>query len=222
MIPMKKMLFAAIVLARDLRCVRAGAAAGRRGRWPQPGPVGGRHVLRIPPARGRSRADVGPHQPHRRSSRRQADLVHRRRLRRRVEDHQRRHHLDAGLPERGHLLDRRGGDRSEEPQHHLGRHRRSQQPAQRRLRRRHLSQRRCRPDVAEPRPEDLGAHRPHRHRSARFERRLRGGLRPAVERRAASAASTRPPTAARAGRRCSRSARTPASATSPSIRAIPT
>ena len=76
-----------------------------------------------------------------------------------------------------------GRDRSEEPEHDLGRQRRSEQPAQRRLRRRHLSQRRCRPHVAEPRPEDFGAHRPHRDRSARFERRLRRRLRSAVERR---------------------------------------
>ena len=69
------------------------------------------------------------------------------------------------------------------PNTDLGRHRRSQQPAQRRLRRRHLSQRRCRPDLAQPGAEGLAAHRPHRDRSARFEGRLRRGLRPAVERR---------------------------------------
>ena len=59
---------------------------------------------------------------------------------RRVEDHQRRHHLDAGLRERRLLLDRHRRDRPEESQHALGRHGRGQQPAHRRLRRRRLPQ----------------------------------------------------------------------------------
>ena len=181
MIPMKKMLFAAHRSARDPWCIGAGAATGRRGRWSQSRSMVGRHVHRIPIARGWPRADVGPRQQHRRSSLRQADLVHRRRLGRRLEDHQRRHHVDAGLAERGFVLGRRGRDRSEEPEHHLGRQRRSEQPAQRRLRRRHLPQRRRRPHVAQPRPQDLGAHRPHRHRPARFERRVRRRLWPAVD-----------------------------------------
>ena len=108
------------------------------------------------------------------------------------------------------------------PDHDLGRHRRSQQPAQRRIRRRRVSQRRRRPHVAECRPEDVRADRPHRHRPARFEGGLRRRLRSALERAAATVDSTRRRTAERTGPRCSTSARTPASATSPSIRSIPT
>ena len=70
-----------------------------------------------------------------------------RRLRRRVEDDQRRHHLDAGLRQRGVVLDRLRDARPEEPARRLGRHRREQQPAQRRLRRRRLQVDRRRQDA---------------------------------------------------------------------------
>ena len=65
--------------------------------------------------------------------------------------------------------------------------------------------------------QDVGADRPHRHRSARFERGVRRRLRSAVERGRRARPLQDRPTAARTGPRCSRSARTPASATSRSI-----
>ena len=104
--------------------------------------------------------------------------------------------------------------RPAEPERRLGRHRREQQPAQRRLRRRRLQVERRRQELEERRPQGLGAHRQDRRRPARLERRLRRRAGPAVGARAATAASTRRPTAARRGRPCSRSARTPASPTS--------
>ena len=60
---------------------------------------------------------------------------------------QRRHHLDAGLRRRGLVLDRLRHARPEEPERRLGRHRREQQPAQRRLRRRRLQVDRRRQDA---------------------------------------------------------------------------
>ena len=92
-------------------------------------------------------------------------------------------HVHANLPERRVVFHRRRRHRPEESEHDLGRHRRSQQPAQRRLRRRRLSQRRCRTHVAQRRAERLPADWPHRHRSAQLERRVRRGLRAAVEQR---------------------------------------
>ena len=54
---------------------------------------------------------------------------------------------------------------SEAPGHDLGWHRRGQQSAERRLRRRHLSKRRCWSDVAESGTQNVRAPRTHRHRS---------------------------------------------------------
>ena len=98
----------------------------------------------------------------------------------------------------------------------------SQQPAQRRLGRRRLPQRRRRPHVAECRPEEIRAisgesSSTRATRTSCSSRRTAGSGVPA-----AIAGSTRPPTAERPGTRSSRSARTPASATSRSIRPIPT
>ena len=87
---------------------------------------------------------------------------------------------------------------------------REQQPAQRQLRRRHLQVDRCRRDLDAHGPRELRAHSEHPHRSARLERRLRERDWPALERRAATAACTRRPTAARPGRPSSPSAPTPA------------
>ena len=100
------------------------------------------------------------------------------------------------------LLARRGHRRSEGLQHRLARHRREQQPAQRRVRRRHLQVHRCRQDVEADGARELRAHPEHRRRSAQLEHRLRHRHRSAVERRAATAGSTRRRTAARRGRPC--------------------
>ena len=70
-------------------------------------------------------------------------------------------------------------------------------------------------------PEEIGAHRPRGGRSTRFESRLRRGAKARCGDRAAIAASTNPPMAARTGRPCSPSARTPAWSMSSSILRIP-
>ena len=81
---------------------------------------------------------VGPDRRPRGGSAGPRRLVRGGRLRRRVEDGQRRHHLAADLRRRGVVLDRLRDDRPEQSEHRLGRHRREQQPAQRGLRRRRL------------------------------------------------------------------------------------
>ena len=107
-------------------------------------------------------------------------LLCRRRFRRRLEDGQRRHLVDAGVRRRRLLLHRLRRPRSEESRRRLGRHRREQQPAQRRLRRRRLPLRRRRQIVEERRPEEVRAHRQDRHRPARFRHGLRRRPRTAV------------------------------------------
>ena len=90
-------------------------------------------------------------------------------------------------------------DRPEEPQHHLGRHRRGQQSAQRGLRRRHLSQRRRRQDrgvISVSRPPNRSGASPS-IRATRTWCTWRPTARCGV--RAAIAACTRPSTAARTG-----------------------
>ena len=145
-------------------------------------------------------------------------LLRRGRVGRRVEDDQRRHHLDAGLRQRRLLLDRRDHARPEESAHCLGRHRREQQPAQRLVRRRRLQVGRRRQDLEKRRPQNFRAHRHDRHRPARLEHRLRRRAGAAVGAGRRARPVTRPLTAARPGRTCSTSARTPASPTSSSTR----
>ena len=112
---------------------------------------------------------------------------------------QRRHHLDAGLRRRGLLLDRLRHPRPEEPERRLGRHRREQQPAQRRLRRRRLQVDRRRQDAGRtsasrtPSTSARSSSTRATRTSSTSPPRGRSG------RRAATAASTRRPTAARPG-----------------------
>ncbi len=77
--------------------------------------------------------------------------------------HRQRRDVGAGVRARSGALHRRRRDLSARSQHHLGRHRRARQPAERELGRRHLQDHRCRQDVDQRRPQDLDAHRPHRH-----------------------------------------------------------
>ena len=160
----------------------------------------GRHLVGPGAARHRPGRHVRPHRRRGRRPDRQEALVPGRGLGRRLEDRERRHHLDARLRRRGVLLDRLRRDRPEEPERRLGRHRREQLAAQRRLRRRRLQERGRRQELEEHGAQDLRAHRqdPHRTRRTRTSstsrRRARSG------RPAASAASTRRPTAARPGR----------------------
>ena len=174
-------------------------------------------------ARHRPGAHLGPDRRPRGRPDRREGLVGRGGLGRRLEDDQRRHDLGAGLRRRGLLLDRRARHRPEEPERRLGRHRREQQPAQRRLRRRRLPDARRRQDVEEHGAREVRAHRQDPDRPARlatssgWRRRDRcgigGGDRGALQ-------DDRRRRDLEAGR--SRSATTPASPTSSSTRAIPT
>ena len=102
----------------------------------------------------------------------------------------------------GRVLAGRGRRRSEELGRRLAGHGREQQPAQRRVRRRRLQVDRRRQDLEAHGARALRAHPEHRHRSAQLERRLRQRRSARCGPRAATAASTRRPTAARRGRRC--------------------
>ncbi len=103
---------------------RVGAGGARdttqraRGDSEPPSPYNGLRFRSIGPAVTSGRV-VG----HCGASARQAHLVRRRRVRRRVEDHERRHHLDADLRQPGVVLDRQRRHRPEEPERGLGRHR---------------------------------------------------------------------------------------------------
>ena len=96
----------------------------------------------------------------------------------------------------------------------LARDRREQQPAQRRLRRRDLQVDRRRQDLEADGARELRAHPEHPHRPAQFERRLRDARSVRSGRRAATAVSTRRPTAARRGRTVLPVTETPAPPTS--------
>ena len=178
---------------------------------PPPG-AGGRAGVRLRGNRRtrhpqhRLRRDERPHRLARRGAdaRRQAPAVRRRRQRRRLEVARRRHHVHAGLRRAAGAVDRRGRDRPAQSGNGLGRHRRGLDAQQRVDRRRHLQDDRRRRHLDEPRPARLRAHRRRPHRSAQQRHRVRvrhrassGAIRP-------TAASTRPPTAARRGSRCSR------------------
>ena len=90
---------------------------------------------------------------------------------RRLEERERRHHVHADLRPLRDRVDRRRRREPEGPAHHLGRHRRSEQPQRRRVgrrrlqvdrRRRHLHERRAEghlPDRADRAPSDRCAHR---------------------------------------------------------------
>ena len=141
---------------------------------------------------------------------------------RHVSHHRQRHHVGAGVRARSGALDRRRRDLSARSQHHLGRHRRARQSAERELGRRRLQDHRRRQDVDQRRPQDLDAHRPHRHspiesrRSSTWPRRDRCGD------PAANAGSIARWTAARRGSaRCTWTT-TPASPTWRWIRSIRT
>ena len=143
--------------------------------------MGPRHILGVPAACHRTGADVGPHQPHRRPPREQADLVHRRRLRRRVEDHQRRHHLDAGLRQRRLLLDRLRRRSTRRTRTRSGSAPARTTTSAASATATASTSRRRRHDVEERRPQEVRAHRQDRDRPARLERRLRRRPGPAVD-----------------------------------------
>ena len=86
---------------------------------------------------------------------------------------------------------------ADESEPRLGRHRRVEQPPEHVVGRRRLQVHRRRQDVAQHGAARLAAHQPHRDRPDQQQHRVRRGDRPAVGARAAIAASTRRPTAAR-------------------------
>ena len=85
-----------------------------------------------------------------------------------------------GLRRRRFVLHRLRRPRSEKPEHRVGRHRREQQSAERRLRRRRVQVDRRRPLVDQCRPRQIRAHRQNPDRPARFGHRLRRRSRSAL------------------------------------------
>ena len=109
--------------------------------------------------------------------------------------------FEAAVPGPGADVDRRHRRVAEQSRSRLRRHRRVEQPPEHVVGRRHLQVDRRRQDLHEHRPQDLEPHQPHRHRPAR-QRRRAGSRRPGRSSApAASAASSRRPTAARPGSR---------------------
>ena len=174
------------------------------------GRVEGGRLRGSEPARDRARADVGPGRRHRGRPGEAEHLVRRGRLGRRLEDHEFRHHLGADLRRLRVVLDRLRGRRSEQPPDRLGGHGREQQPAQRGLWRRPVQVRSTaapasrRSGWSGPSTSPRCSSIPGTRTSSTSPRRGRSGT------PAATGGCTRPPTAARPGRPCSRSARTPA------------
>ena len=166
---------------------------------------------------------VGPHQRHRDSPGEAARLVRHGGLGRRVEDGERRHHVDADLRQPAVVLDRLRDARPVDAGDGLDRHRRERQRPPRRDWRRRLQEPQRRQDVdkhgAASQSEHIVA---HPRRPAQLERGVRRPPRGRSGRRAASAGSTSPPTAAPRGRWRSRSTRTPASSAPSSTRRTPT
>ncbi len=101
------------------------------------------------------------------------DRLCRHRVRRRLEDDQRRHDLDADLRRRSGLHDRRRDARPFRSVDRLGRHRRAEQPSELVVGQRRLQVDRRRPDVASRRPPRNAPHRPHRHSPGEPRHRLR-------------------------------------------------
>ena len=130
-----------------------------RGRGQEEGPLLGRDVRGSRAARHRAGRHLGADRRPRRRPGPQGDVLRRRRLGRRLEDDELGDHLRAGLRLPGLLLHRLRRARPDEHPRRLGRGRREQQPAERRLRRRRLPLSRRREDVGERRAEGLGAHR---------------------------------------------------------------
>ncbi len=100
----------------------------------------------------------------------------------------------------GVVLDRLHHARPVEPRDRVGGHGRERQRAPRRLRRRRLQEPERRQDVDEHGAQEVRAHRPDPGRPARLRTSCTSRPRGRSGRRAASAASTSPPTAARPGR----------------------
>ena len=134
----------------------------------------------------RTGVDVGPDHRPRRLRAEPLDLLRRHRARRRVENHQRRHHLRGAVPGAGADLDRRHHGVAEQSGSGVGRHRRVEQPPEHELGRRRLQVGRRRQDVAQHGPENLALHQPHRHRPAQQRHRDgRGDRQPVRTRRRA-------------------------------------
>jgi hypothetical protein len=143
-------------------------------------------------------AEVRTHRRHRRRPEQPLALVRRRRLRQRLEDRQQRHHIHARLRQRGLVLHRMPSRWTRTTPMDLGRHRREQLPALRVLRRRRLQEpgrRQAGPTSACPNPSTSAASPSIRATptSSTSRPRAHSGA------PAATAACTRPPTAAHLG-----------------------
>ena len=151
----------------------------------------------------RSGGDVRPHRRPRGLRGEPGDLVRRHRARRRVEDHEQRHDVRGAVPGPGTDVDRRRRRLAEQSGPRLGRHRRVEQPPEHVVGRRRLQVDRRRQDLQQHGPQDLAATSTASSSiRANNDIVLRRRDRSAVRTRAASAASTRRPTAARPGSRC--------------------
>jgi hypothetical protein len=149
--------------AVDRRHDRGRRAGSRRGCARRPRPPGGRSGRR-------GRQDRG----HRRPPDESFDLVRGRRLRRRVEDDERRDDLDAHLRRPAELLDRLRRDRPGQPRCRVGRHRRERQRPARRLGHRPVPESGRREDLAERRARGVRAHRQNPRASRGRKHRARG------------------------------------------------
>ena len=118
-----------------------------------------------------------------------------------VQDRQPRQHLDRGVRQLRLVLARRGHGRSEGLEGRVAGHGRERQPAERQLRRRDLQVDRRRRNLEADGARELRAHPEHRRRPAQLEYGLRHARSGRCGPRAATAASTRPPTGGRRGRR---------------------
>ncbi len=142
--------------------------------------AGRRHVLRALVPFDRSRERFGPRRGPGRGSARSAHVVRGLGLRRRVENHERRHVVDAGVRRAGHVEHRLRDDRAVAPAHRVGGLGREQQPAERRLGGRRLPLGRRRPHVDQHGAQGERAHRPHRRSPHEPGRRVGGRARAAV------------------------------------------
>ena len=133
--------------------------------------------------RHRAGTDVGTNRRHRHRPNGPEHLVRWRRERWHLENRNGRHDLGADFRQRRHLFDRLHHDRSEQPEHALGRHGRERQRPTRCVRRRRLSQPRRRRYLGKSWPGRLRAHWHDSRRPTRLQHGIRGVPGAAVVRR---------------------------------------
>ena len=150
---------------RRLRHARGPVAARRPDALLRPQVADDRTVPRRPRQRRQRRARTTDH------------VLLRVGRRRRLEDDQRRPHLDAGLRLAAGRLDRRHRRRALQPERRLRRDRRGRHAVADLVRQRRLQVDRCRPDLDAPGPRRHAPDRARHGRSAEPRRRVRRGAR---------------------------------------------